>query len=361
MVNEDKMKALDAAISNIEKQFGKGSVMKLGESTANLNVECIPTGSLSLDIALGIGGVPKGRVVEIYGPESSGKTTVALHMVAEVQKRGGIAGFIDAEHALDPVYAKNIGVDIDNLYISQPDSGEQALEITETMVRSGAVDIVIVDSVAALVPKAEIDGDMGDSHVGLQARLMSQALRKLTAIIGKTSCTVIFINQLREKVGVMFGNPETTTGGRALKYYSSIRLEVRRGEQIKKDGEAIGNRTRIKVVKNKVAPPFREAEVDIIYGEGISREGDILDLAAKEDIVNKSGAWYAYGGSKIGQGRENAKTYLKEHPDVMAEIEEKVREKFSKETKTEDEESVFADEQADVTAEADNNAGETEA
>ena len=361
MVNEDKMKALDAAISNIEKQFGKGSVMKLGESTANLNVECIPTGSLSLDIALGIGGVPKGRVVEIYGPESSGKTTVALHMVAEVQKRGGIAGFIDAEHALDPVYAKNIGVDIDNLYISQPDSGEQALEITETMVRSGAVDIVIVDSVAALVPKAEIDGDMGDSHVGLQARLMSQALRKLTAIIGKTSCTVIFINQLREKVGVMFGNPETTTGGRALKYYSSIRLEVRRGEQIKKDGEAIGNRTRIKVVKNKVAPPFREAEVDIIYGEGISREGDILDLAAKEDIVNKSGAWYAYGGSKIGQGRENAKTYLKEHPDVMAEIEEKVREKFSKETKTEDEESVFADEQAEVTAEADNNAGETEA
>lgn len=361
MVNEDKMKALDAAISNIEKQFGKGSVMKLGESTANLNVECIPTGSLSLDIALGIGGVPKGRVVEIYGPESSGKTTVALHMVAEVQKRGGIAGFIDAEHALDPVYAKNIGVDIDNLYISQPDSGEQALEITETMVRSGAVDIVIVDSVAALVPKAEIDGDMGDSHVGLQARLMSQALRKLTAIIGKTSCTVIFINQLREKVGVMFGNPETTTGGRALKYYSSIRLEVRRGEQIKKDGEAIGNRTRIKVVKNKVAPPFREAEVDIIYGEGISREGDILDLAAKEDIVNKSGAWYAYGGSKIGQGRENAKTYLKEHPDVMAEIEEKVREKFSKETKTEDEESVFVDEQAEVTTEADNNAGETEA
>ena len=289
------------------------------------------------------------------------KTTVALHMVAEVQKRGGIAGFIDAEHALDPVYAKKIGVDIDNLYISQPDTGEQALEITETMVRSGAIDIVIVDSVAALVPKAEIEGDMGDSHVGLQARLMSQALRKLTAIIGKTSCTVIFINQLREKVGVMFGNPETTTGGRALKYYSSIRLEVRRGEQIKKDGEAIGNRTRIKVVKNKVAPPFREAEVDIIYGEGISREGDILDLAAKEDIVNKSGAWYAYGGSKIGQGRENAKTYLKEHPDVMAEIEEKVREKFSKETKTEDEESVFVDEQAEVTTEADNNAGETEA
>lgn len=359
-IDENKLKALESAMAQIERNYGKGAVMKLGDN-AHLNVETVPSGSLSLDIALGVGGVPKGRVVEVYGPESGGKTTVALHMVAEVQKRGGIAGFIDAEHALDPVYAKKIGVDIDNLYISQPDTGEQALEITETMVRSGAIDIVIVDSVAALVPKAEIEGDMGDSHVGLQARLMSQALRKLTAIIGKTSCTVIFINQLREKVGVMFGNPETTTGGRALKYYSSIRLEVRRGEQIKKDGEAIGNRTRIKVVKNKVAPPFREAEVDIIYGEGISREGDILDLAAKEDIVNKSGAWYAYGGSKIGQGRENAKTYLKEHPDVMEEIEEKVREKFSKETKTEDEESVFADEQAEVTAEADNNAGETEA
>ena len=359
-IDENKLKALESAMAQIERNYGKAAVMKLGDN-AHLNVETVPSGSLSLDIALGVGGVPKGRVVEVYGPESGGKTTVALHMVAEVQKRGGIAGFIDAEHALDPVYAKKIGVDIDNLYISQPDTGEQALEITETMVRSGAIDIVIVDSVAALVPKAEIEGDMGDSHVGLQARLMSQALRKLTAIIGKTSCTVIFINQLREKVGVMFGNPETTTGGRALKYYSSIRLEVRRGEQIKKDGEAIGNRTRIKVVKNKVAPPFREAEVDIIYGEGISREGDILDLAAKEDIVNKSGAWYAYGGSKIGQGRENAKTYLKEHPDVMAEIEEKVREKFSKETKTEDEESVFADEQAEVTTEADNNAGETEA
>ena len=359
-IDENKLKALESAMAQIERNYGKGAVMKLGDN-AHLNVETVPSGSLSLDIALGVGGVPKGRVVEVYGPESGGKTTVALHMVAEVQKRGGIAGFIDAEHALDPVYAKKIGVDIDNLYISQPDTGEQALEITETMVRSGAIDIVIVDSVAALVPKAEIEGDMGDSHVGTQARLMSQALRKLTAIIGKTSCTVIFINQLREKVGVMFGNPETTTGGRALKYYSSIRLEVRRGEQIKKDGEAIGNRTRIKVVKNKVAPPFREAEVDIIYGEGISREGDILDLAAKEDIVNKSGAWYAYGGSKIGQGRENAKTYLKEHPDVMAEIEEKVREKFSKETKTEDEESVFVDEQAEVTTEADNNAGETEA
>ena len=356
-IDENKLKALESAMAQIERNYGKGAVMKLGDN-AHLIVETVPSGSLSLDIALGVGGVPKGRVVEVYGPESGGKTTVALHMVAEVQKRGGIAGFIDAEHALDPVYAKKIGVDIDNLYISQPDTGEQALEITETMVRSGAIDIVIV---AALVPKAEIEGDMGDSHVGLQARLMSQALRKLTAIIGKTSCTVIFINQLREKVGVMFGNPETTTGGRALKYYSSIRLEVRRGEQIKKDGEAIGNRTRIKVVKNKVAPPFREAEVDIIYGEGISREGDILDLAAKEDIVNKSGAWYAYGGSKIGQGRENAKTYLKEHPDVMAEIEEKVREKFSKETKTEDEESVFVDEQAEVTTEADNNAGETEA
>lgn len=342
-IDENKLKALESAMAQIERNYGKGAVMKLGDNT-HLNVETVPSGSLSLDIALGVGGVPKGRVVEVYGPESGGKTTVALHMVAEVQKRGGIAGFIDAEHALDPVYAKKIGVDIDNLYISQPDTGEQALEITETMVRSGAIDIVIVDSVAALVPKAEIEGDMGDSHVGLQARLMSQALRKLTAIIGKTSCTVIFINQLREKVGVMFGNPETTTGGRALKYYSSIRLEVRRGEQIKKDGEAIGNRTRIKVVKNKVAPPFREAEVDIIYGEGISREGDILDLAAKEDIVNKSGAWYAYDGNKIGQGRENAKTYLKEHHDIMAEIEQKVREKFSKEIKSDEEESVFADE-----------------
>lgn len=352
-IDENKLKALESAMAQIERNYGKGAVMKLGDNT-HLNVETVPSGSLSLDIALGVGGVPKGRVVEVYGPESGGKTTVALHMVAEVQKRGGIAGFIDAEHALDPVYAKKIGVDIDNLYISQPDTGEQALEITETMVRSGAIDIVIVDSVAALVPKAEIEGDMGDSHVGLQARLMSQALRKLTAIIGKTSCTVIFINQLREKVGVMFGNPETTTGGRALKYYSSIRLEVRRGEQIKKDGEAIGNRTRIKVVKNKVAPPFREAEVDIIYGEGISREGDILDLAAKEDIVNKSGAWYAYDGNKIGQGRENAKTYLKEHPDVMAEIEQKVREKFSKEIKSDEEESVFADETENTETPADN-------
>lgn len=323
--NEDKLRALDAALGQIEKQYGKGAVMKLGDSAANMNVETIPTGSLSLDIALGLGGVPKGRIIEVYGPESSGKTTVALHMVAEVQKRGGIAGFIDAEHALDPVYAKNIGVDIENLYISQPDNGEQALEITETMVRSGAVDIIIVDSVAALVPKAEIDGDMGDSHVGLQARLMSQALRKLTAAISKSNCIVIFINQLREKVGVMFGNPETTTGGRALKFYSSIRLDVRRIEALKQGGEMVGNRTRIKVVKNKVAPPFREAEFDIMFGKGISKEGDVLDLAASVGIVQKSGAWFAYGGDKIGQGRENAKAYLREHPEIMDEIEHKVR------------------------------------
>ena len=323
--NEDKLRALDAALGQIEKQYGKGAVMKLGDSAANMNVETIPTGSLSLDIALGLGGVPKGRIIEVYGPESSGKTTVALHMVAEVQKRGGIAGFIDAEHALDPAYAKNIGVDIENLYFSQPDNGEQALEITETMVRSGAVDIIIVDSVAALVPKAEIDGDMGDSHVGLQARLMSQALRKLTAAISKSNCIVIFINQLREKVGVMFGNPETTTGGRALKFYSSIRLDVRRIEALKQGGEMVGNRTRIKVVKNKVAPPFREAEFDIMFGKGISKEGDVLDLAASVGIVQKSGAWFAYGGDKIGQGRENAKAYLREHPEIMDEIEHKVR------------------------------------
>ena len=323
--NEDKLRALDAALGQIEKQYGKGAVMKLGDSAANMNVETIPTGSLSLDIALGLGGVPKGRIIEVYGPESSGKTTVALHMVAEVQKRGGIAGFIDAEHALDPAYAKNIGVDIENLYISQPDNGEQALEITETMVRSGAVDIIIVDSVAALVPKAEIDGDLGDSHGGLQARLMSQALRKLTAAISKSNCIVIFINQLREKVGVMFGNPETTTGGRALKFYSSIRLDVRRIEALKQGGEMVGNRTRIKVVKNKVAPPFREAEFDIMFGKGISKEGDVLDLAASVGIVQKSGAWFAYGGDKIGQGRENAKAYLREHPEIMDEIEHKVR------------------------------------
>ena len=328
MISEEKQKALEAALGHIEKQYGKGSVMKLGDSSSNMVVEAVPTGSLGLDIALGVGGVPKGRIVEIYGPESSGKTTVALHMVAEVQKRGGIAGFIDAEHALDPAYAKNIGVDIDNLYISQPDNGEQALEITETMVRSGAVDIIIVDSVAALVPKAEIDGDMGDSHVGLQARLMSQALRKLTAVISKTNCVVIFINQLREKVGVMFGNPETTTGGRALKFYSSIRLDVRKTETLKAGGEVVGNRTRIKVVKNKIAPPFKEAEFDIMFGQGISREGDILDLAVNVSIVDKSGAWFAYNNAKIGQGRENAKQYLRDNPAVMAEIEKKVREHY---------------------------------
>ena len=325
---EEKLKALDAALGQIEKQYGKGAVMKLGDTSAHMQVETVPTGSLSLDIALGLGGLPKGRVIEIYGPESSGKTTVALHVVAEVQKRGGIAGFIDAEHALDPVYARNIGVDIDNLYISQPDNGEQALEITETMVRSGAMDVIIVDSVAALVPKAEIDGDMGDSHVGLQARLMSQALRKLTAVISKSNCIVIFINQLREKVGVMFGNPEVTTGGRALKFYSSVRMDVRRIEALKQGGEMVGNRTRIKVVKNKVAPPFKEAEFDIMFGKGISREGDILDLAAECGVINKSGAWYAYNGEKIGQGRENAKQYLRDNPAVMEEAEQKVREHY---------------------------------
>ena len=323
--NQEKLKALDVALTQIEKAYGKGAVMKLGDSGANMNIEVVPTGSLSLDIALGLGGLPKGRIIEIYGPESSGKTTVALHAVAEVQKRGGIAGFIDAEHALDPVYARNIGVDIDNLYISQPDNGEQALEITETMVRSGAIDIVIVDSVAALVPKAEIDGDMGDSHVGLQARLMSQALRKLTAAISRSNCIVIFINQLREKVGVMFGNPETTTGGRALKFYSSVRLDVRRVESLKLAGEVIGNHTRIKVVKNKIAPPFKEAEFDIMFGKGISKEGDVLDLAVNLNIIVKAGAWFSYNDAKIGQGRENAKLYLSQHPDIMAEVENKVR------------------------------------
>ena len=325
MINEEKQKALEAALGHIEKQYGKGSGMKLGDSSSNMVVEAVPTGSLGLDIALGVGGVPKGRIVEIYGPESSGKTTVALHMVAEVQKRGGIAGFIDAEHALDPVYAKNIGVDIDNLYISQPDNGEQALEITETMVRSGAVDIVIVDSVAALVPKAEIEGDMGDSHVGLHARLMSQALRKLTAAISRSNCVVIFINQLREKVGVMFGNPETTTGGRALKFYASVRLDVRRTETLKQGGEMVGNHVKVKVVKNKVAPPFKQAEFDIMFGTGISREGEILDLASECNVVNKSGAWYSYNGERIGQGRENVKIFLKDHPEICEEIEKQVR------------------------------------
>ena len=326
--NEQKKKALDAALLQIEKQYGKGAVMKLGDPSVQMNIETIPTGSLSLDIALGLGGIPKGRIIEIYGPESSGKTTVTLHMIAEVQKRGGIAGFIDAEHALDPVYARNIGVDIDNLYISQPDSGEQALEIAETMVRSGAIDIVVIDSVAALVPKAEIDGDMGDSHVGLHARLMSQALRKLTAVISKSNCAVVFINQLREKVGVMFGNPETTTGGRALKFYSSVRMDVRRIESLKQSGEVIGNRTRIRVVKNKIAPPFKEAEFDIMFGKGISYVGDVLDLAAKVDVIKQSGAWYNYNGNKIGQGRENSKAYLTSHPEILAEVDRKVREHY---------------------------------
>ena len=325
MASDDKKKALDAAIAKLEKDFGKGTVMKLGDPAARVAVETVPTGSLSLDIALGLGGVPRGRVIEIYGPESSGKTTVALHMISEVQKQGGIAGFIDAEHALDPVYAKNMGVNIDELYISQPDSGDQALEITETMVRSGAMDIIVVDSVAALVPRQEIEGDMGDSHVGLQARLMSQALRKLTPVISKSNCVVIFINQLREKVGVMFGNPETTTGGRALKFYASIRMDIRRIETLKQSGEMVGNRVRVKVVKNKIAPPFKEAEFDIMFGKGISKEGDILDLATNLGIVNKSGSWFAYDGDKIGQGRENAKQWLASHPDKMEEIDHKVR------------------------------------
>lgn len=326
-INEDKIKALDAAINQIEKQFGKGSIMKLGEDS-KLNVDVIPTGSLDLDIALGIGGLPKGRVVEIFGPESSGKTTVALHAIAEAQKKDGIAAFIDAEHALDPAYAKNLGVDIQNLIISQPDTGEQALEIAEALVRSGAIDIIVVDSVAALVPKAEIEGEMGDSHVGLQARLMSQALRKLAGAISKSNTIAVFINQLREKVGVMFGNPETTTGGRALKFYSSVRLDVRRIESIKQGDNIIGNRTRVKVVKNKLAPPFKQAEFDIMYGEGISKEGNILDVGANSDIITKSGAWYSYGDNKLGQGRENAKDFLKENTDIANEIETKIREKY---------------------------------
>ena len=323
----DKQKALDTALAQIEKQYGKGAIMRLGQNNG-MNVASIPTGSISLDVATGIGGLPRGRIIEIYGPESSGKTTLALHVIAQAQKAGGEAAFIDAEHALDPIYAENLGVDVDSLLVSQPDNGEQALEITETMVRSGAVDIVIVDSVAALVPKAEIDGEMGDSHVGLQARLMSQALRKLTAIISKSNCVVIFINQLREKVGVMFGNPEVTTGGRALKFYASVRMDVRRIETLKQGGEVVGNRVRVKVVKNKIAPPFKEAEFDIMFGKGISKTGDILDLAVKENIVEKSGAWFAYGGSKIGQGRENAKQYLAEHPAICAEIEAQVRVRY---------------------------------
>ena len=326
--NLEKKRALEAALGQIEKQFGKGSIMKLGEYQ-EMNVEAIPTGALSLDIALGIGGIPRGRIIEVYGPESSGKTTLALHAIAETQKMGGEAAFIDAEHALDPVYAKHLGVDIDNLIVSQPDTGEQALEIVEALTRSGAVDIIVVDSVAALVPKAEIDGDMGDSHVGLQARLMSQALRKLAGVVNKSKTVILFINQLREKVGIMFGNPETTTGGRALKFYASVRLDIRKIENIKQDGEVIGNRARVKVVKNKVAPPFREAEFDIIYGKGISKVGNILDIAVNLDIINKAGAWFSYNGEKIGQGRENAKVYLEQNPKIMKEVEEKIRLNFS--------------------------------
>lgn len=329
MEREEKLKALEAAMMQVEKQFGKGAVMKLGDPASKLNVETIPTGSLSLDIALGLGGIPKGRVIEIYGPESSGKTTVTLHMIAEVQKRGGIAGFIDAEHALDPTYAAAIGVDVDNLYINQPDYGEQGLEIAEAMVRSSAMDIVVVDSVAALTPKAELEGDMGDAHVGLQARLMSQALRKLAGAISKSNCTVVFINQLREKVGIIYGNPQVTTGGNALKYYASVRMDVRRVEQLKQGGDFVGNRTKVKIVKNKVAPPFKEAEFDIMFGEGISYEGDLLDLAAEIDVINKSGAWYAYQGNKIGQGRENAKIFLKDNPEICAEVDRKVREHYN--------------------------------
>lgn len=329
MENAEKKKALEAAIGQIEKQFGKGSVMKLGDFTA-MNVEAIPTGALSLDVALGIGGIPRGRIIEVFGPESSGKTTLTLHMIAEAQKLGGEAAFIDAEHALDPVYAKHLGVDIDNLIVSQPDTGEQALEIAEALVRSGALDIIVVDSVAALVPKAEIDGDMGDSHIGLQARLMSQALRKLAGAINKTKTVIVFINQLREKVGIMFGNPETTPGGRALKFYSSVRLDIRKVENLKQDGEVVGNRVRVKVVKNKVAPPFREAEFDIMYGKGISKEGNIVDLAVNLDIIEKSGSWFSYNDARIGQGRENVKKFLIENPDIMKEVEDKIRDNFNK-------------------------------
>ena len=325
--NVEKQKALEAALGQIEKQFGKGSVMKLGEFKA-MNVEAIPTGALSLDIALGIGGIPKGRIIEVYGPESSGKTTLALHMIAEAQKKGGEAAFIDAEHALDPVYAKHLGVDIDNLIVSQPDTGEQALEIAEALVRSGAIDIIVVDSVAALVPKAEIDGDMGDAHVGLQARLMSQALRKLAGVINKSNSVIVFINQLREKVGIMFGNPETTPGGRALKFYASVRMDIRKVENIKQDGDVVGNRVRVKVVKNKVAPPFREAEFDIVYGKGISKSGNILDLGINLGLIDKSGSWFGYNGNRIGQGRENAKKYLEDNPEIMQEVEDKIRKNF---------------------------------
>ena len=327
--NTEKKKALEMAMSQIEKQFGKGSVMKLGEFKA-MEVEAIPTGALSLDIALGIGGVPRGRIIEIYGPESSGKTTLALHVIAEAQKMGGEAAFIDAEHALDPIYARKLGVNIDNLIVSQPDTGEQALEITESLIRSGALDVIVVDSVAALVPKAEIDGDMGDSHMGLQARLMSQALRKLAGALNKTKTVLIFINQLREKIGVMFGNPETTTGGRALKFYASVRMDIRKIENIKQDGEVKGSRVRVKVIKNKVAPPFREAEFDIVYGEGISKVGNILDMAVNLDIIEKAGSWFSYNGERIGQGRENVKKYLKENPDILQEVEGKVRDNFAK-------------------------------
>ena len=345
--NAEKRKALEVAMSQIEKQFGKGSVMKLGEYKA-MEVEAIPTGALSLDIALGIGGVPRGRIIEVFGPESSGKTTLALHIIAEAQKMGGEAAFIDAEHALDPVYARKLGVDIDNLIVSQPDTGEQALEITEALVRSGALDVVVVDSVAALVPKAEIDGEMGDSHMGLQARLMSQALRKLAGAINKSKTVLIFINQLREKIGVMFGNPETTTGGRALKFYASVRMDIRKTEMMKQDGQVIGNRVRVKVIKNKVAPPFREAEFDVLYGKGISKVGNILDMAVNLDIVEKSGAWFSYNGQRISQGRENAKRYLEEHPDIMDEIEKKVRDNFAKAFKQSLGEELPSDDEEDT-------------
>ena len=328
-MGDDRKKALEVALGRIEKDFGKGSVMKLGKAAENMQVEVIPTGSLQLDFALGVGGLPKGRIVEIYGPESSGKTTVALHCIAQAQKAGGTAAFIDAEHALDPVYASKLGVDIDELYVSQPDNGEQALDICEALVRSGAIDIVVVDSVAALVPKAEIEGDMGDSHVGLQARLMSQALRKLTGVISKTNAIVIFINQLREKVGVMYGNPETTTGGKALKFYASVRIDIRKSEAIKEGKEVVGNRTKIKIVKNKVAPPFRTCVVDMLYGEGISREGELLDIAVEQDIVKKSGSFYSYNGERIGQGRDNARQYFKDHPEAYDAVEAKIREAFA--------------------------------